>query len=356
MKFKQSFSFNEWLKKRDPLLHEQVNEGWKANAAAALMGLGSSMGLVNAQSPTPTPNQAKQQEDRSPENIFKGYIVAFKEVSPIKYIRMAQHDKEKFDDDYENLQKPSDDDLGFATLKEKFNKPIRLIVVDDEAYARRKGKYSQAYLGNDHKGPIAVLRRSAFSELPTETSDGKLTPVGISSLSHELRHGLQNQQKTPQERAQKPAPADGGNNIEYYKHYMNDPREMGVRIAALKNLMSMRTILTYLYTDTYNDATSKAIKSSLPQDEKQRLNFILDPDMWKKQIIEQNPKIEKEEIDLRINNLIKLLSNLNQDAKTLMDFSHQISPEERKIYIKEILQHYDKVVHNQTNLSHPQRT
>ena len=78
--------------------------------------------------------------------------------------------------------------------------------------------------------------------------------------------------------------------------------------------------------------------------------------MWKKQIIEQNPKIEKEEIDLRINNLIKILSNLNQDAKTLMDFCHQISPEERKIYIKEILQHYDKVVHNQPNLSYPQST
>ena len=229
-------NFKQWLINEEIYTNNTTNESWRANAAAALMGLGSSMGLVNAQSPTPTVNQAKQQEDRSPENIFKGYIVAFKEVSPIKFIRMAQYDKEKFDDDYENLQKPSDDDLGFATLKEKFNKPIRLIVVDDEAYSRRKGKYSQAYLGNDRKGPIAVLRRSAFSELPTETSDGKLTPVGISSLSHELRHGLQNQQKTPQERAQKPVPADGGNNIEYYKHYMNDPREMGVRIAALKNI------------------------------------------------------------------------------------------------------------------------
>ena len=126
MNSKQPLSFHEWLKIRDPLLHEQVNESWKANAAAVLMGLGSSMGLVNAQSPTPTANQVNQQEDRSPENIFKGYIVAFKEVSPIKYIRMAQHDKEKFDDDYENLQKPSDDDLGFATLKEKFNKPIEI--------------------------------------------------------------------------------------------------------------------------------------------------------------------------------------------------------------------------------------
>jgi hypothetical protein len=70
MKFKQSFSFNEWLKKRDPLLHEQVNESWRANAAAALMGLGSSMGLVNAQSPTPTVNQVNQQEDK-PEYYHK---------------------------------------------------------------------------------------------------------------------------------------------------------------------------------------------------------------------------------------------------------------------------------------------
>ena len=72
--FSVNTSFNEWLKIRDPLLHEQVNESWKANAAAALMGLGSSMGLVNAQSPTPTPTPTvNQQKYRSLNN----YVVLF---------------------------------------------------------------------------------------------------------------------------------------------------------------------------------------------------------------------------------------------------------------------------------------
>ena len=78
--FSVNISFNEWLKIRDPLLHEQFNESWRANAAAALMGIGSSMGLVNAQSATPTPkptvNQVNQQENKPEYNIeaFKKLI------------------------------------------------------------------------------------------------------------------------------------------------------------------------------------------------------------------------------------------------------------------------------------------
>jgi len=481
--FSVNISFNEWLKIRDPLLHEQFNESWRANAAAALMGLGSSMGLVNAQSPTPTPtptvNQVNQQEDKpeynleamkklintnpedidqissrytnfkesgefykklldpkyqkennitekevseklhdlykkipaanlffvkttdhtgkprgyvivendldfddvtekklswwyrltpqqiqtykklqkqqfqayhSPENKYKDDIVAIKEVIPINYIRMAQKNKEKFDKDYANLKNPTNDDIGFATNKEKFNKPIRMIVITDEAMNKED---ANAFATIDHKGSVIVMRKSSFIELPSKTSIGKLTPRGIESLAHELRHTTQDISKTPQSRGQKTASS--------YKHYMHDPREMGVRIAAIKNLISSKTISDYLG----NDPVSQAIKMSLPQDEKQILNLILNNDLWEKQIIYQernNPKVQQIEIEQKINYIIERIKLLNHDADSLIDLYQSLDTEEKQNYMKEILQNYDKVVQNkpnyprELNLSYPQRT
>ena len=481
--FSVNTSFNEWLKIRDPLLHEQVNESWRANAAAALMGLGSSMGLVNAQSPTPTPkptvNQVNQQEDKpeynleamkklinthpedidqigsrytnfkesgefykklldpkyqkennitekevseklqdlykkipaaniffvkrtdytgkplgykivpndldfddvtekklswyyrltpqqiqtykklqkqqfdayyySPENKYKDDILAIKEVIPINYIRMAQKNKEKFDKDYTNLKNPTNDDIGFATNKEKFNKPIRMIIITDEAMNKKLGD-ADAFATTDHKGSVIVMRKSSFIELPSKTSIGKLTPEGLESLAHELRHTTQDDSKTPESRKQR---RDLG-----YKHYMHDPVEMGVRIAAIKNLMSSKTISDYLG----NDPVSQAIKMSLPQDEKQILNLILNNDLWEKQIIQNNPKLQQREIEQKINSIIGRIKLLNSDARSLIRLYQSLDPQEKQNYMKEILQNYDKVVQNkpnyprELNLSYPQKT
>jgi hypothetical protein len=477
--FSVNISFNEWLKIRDPLLHEQVNESWKANAAAALMGLGSSMGLVNAQSPTPTVNQVNQQEDKpeynleamkklintypenidqissrytnfkesgefykklldpkyqkennitekevseklhdlykkipaanlffvkatdytgkptgyvivengldfddvtekklswyyrltpqqiqtykklqkqqfetyhSPENKYKDDIVAIKEVIPIDYIRMAQKNKEKFDKDYANLKNPTNDDIGFATNKEKFNKPLRMIIITDEGMNKKLGD-TLGFATTDHKGSVIVMRKSSFIELPSKTSIGKLTPEGLETLAHELRHTTQDSSKTPESRKQR---RDLG-----YKHYMHDPREMGVRIAAIKNLTTINpTILDYLG----NDPVSQAIKMSLPQDEKQILNLILNNDLWEKQIIQNNPKLEQIEIEQKINYIIERIKSLDSDASSLINLYRSLNPEEKQNYMKEILQNYDKVVQNkpnyprELNLSYPQRT
>jgi len=481
--FSVNISFNEWLKIRDPLLHEQVNESWRANAAAALMGIGSSMGLVNAQSPTPTPtptvNQVNQQEDKpeynleamkklintypedidqissrytnfkesgefykklldpkyqkennitekevseklhdlykkipaanlffvkatdytgkptgyaivengldfddvtekklswfyrltpqqiqtykklqkqqveayhSPENKYKDDIVAIKEVIPINYIRMAQKNKEKFDKDYANLKNPTNDDIGFATNKEKFNKPLRMIIITDEGMNKKLGD-ALGFATTDHKGSVIVMRKSSFIELPSKTSIGKLTPEGLETLAHELRHTTQDSSKTPESRKQR---RDGS-----YKHYMHDPREMGVRIAAIKNLTTINpTILDYLGYDP----VSQAIKMSLPQDEKQILNLILNNDLWEKQIIQNNPKLEQIEIEQKINYIIKRIKSLDSDASSLINLYQSLNPEEKQNYMKEILQNYDKVVQNkpnyprELNLSYPQRT
>lgn len=474
--FSVNISFNEWLKIRDPLLHEQFNESWRANAAAALMGIGSSMGLVNAQSPTPTPkptvNQVNQQENKpeynleafkklintnpdslnkisspynkfkedgevyktlldrnyqkennitekdvletlqelykkipaaniffvknsyvivpdnidgnklasyglnpqqtqtyknqqknykdkedlesltyySPENTYKDDILAIKEVIPINYIRTAQINKEKFDKDYASLKNPTNDDIGFATNKEKFNKPIRMIVVTDKSMNDDQGKNTLAFATRDHKGDVIVMRKSLFIELPSKTSIGKLTPSGINTLAHELRHTTQNRDKTPELRRQ--------NDDLGYKHYMHDPREMGVRIAAIKNLTSSKTILDYLG----NDPVSQAIKVSLPQDEKQILNLILNNDLWKKQIIQNNPKLQQKEIEQKINSIIERIKLLNSDVSSLINLYRSLNPQEKQNYMKEILQNYDKVVQNkpnyprELNLSYPQRT
>jgi hypothetical protein len=463
-------NFKQWLINEEIYTNNTTNESWRANAAAALMGLGSSMGLVNAQSPTPTPkptvNQVNQQENKpeynleafkklintnpdslkkisspynkfkedgevyktlldrnyqkennitekdvletlqelykkipaaniffvknsyvivpdnidgnklasyglnpqqtqtyknqqknykdkedlesltyySPENTYKDDILAIKEVIPINYIRTAQINKEKFDKDYASLKNPTNDDIGFATNKEKFNKPIRMIVVTDESMNDDQGKSTLAFATRDHKGDVIVMRKSLFIELPSKTSIGKLTPSGINTLAHELRHTTQNRDKTPELRRQ--------NDDLGYKHYMHDPREMGVRIAAIKNLTSSKTILDYLG----NDPVSQAIKVSLPQDEKQILNLILNNDLWKKQIIQNNTKLQQKEIEQKINSIIERIKLLNSDASSLINLYRSLNPQEKQNYMKEILQHYDKVVHNQPNLSYPQST
>ena len=73
-KLSTNMSFNEWLKIRDPLLHEQINENWKANTAGLLMGLGNSM--VLAQSPTTAPTTITQQQTKPAFNLeaFKKLI------------------------------------------------------------------------------------------------------------------------------------------------------------------------------------------------------------------------------------------------------------------------------------------
>ena len=463
-------NFKQWLINEEIYTNNTTNESWRANAAAALMGLGSSMGLVNAPTPTPTPtptvNQVNQQENKpeynleafkklintnpdslnkisspynkfkedgevyktlldrnyqkennitekdvletlqelykkipaaniffvknsyvivpdnidgnklasyglnpqqtqtyknqqknyedkadlesltyySPENTYKDDILATKEVIPINYIRTAQINKEKFDKDYANLKNPTNDDIGFATNKEKFNKPIRMIVVTDESMNDDLGKDTLAFAKRDHKGDVIVMRKSLFIELPSKTSIGKLTPRGINTLAHELRHTTQNRDKTPESRKQ--------NDDLGYKHYMHDPREMGVRIAAIKNLTSSKTILDYLG----NDPVSQAIKMSLPQDEKQILNLILNNNLWEKQIIQNNPKLQQKEIEQKINSIIERIKLLNSDASSLINLYQSLNPQEKQNYMKEILQHYDKVVHNQPNLSYPQST
>jgi hypothetical protein len=194
------------------------------------------------------------------------------------------------------------------------------------------------------------MRKSSFIELPSKTSIGKLTKDGIESLAHELRHTTQDVGKVPESRRY--------NDNLGYKHYMHDPVEMGVRIAAIKNLISSKTISDYLG----NDPVSQAIKMSLPQDEKQILNLILNNDLWEKQIIQNNPKLQQKEIEQKINSIIERIKLLNSDADSLVDLYRSLNPEEKQNYMKEILQHYDKVVQNkpnyprELNLSYPQRT
>ena len=454
-KLSTNMSFNEWLKIRDPLLHEQINENWKANTAGLLMGLGNSM--VLAQSPTTAPTTITQQQTKpafnleafkklintnpnsldqikskhnkfeenigniykqlidpefqkqnnisdkdilkelqklynqiptanifivknnyvivpdgvdpnkltsyglnpqqiqiyknqqdnynkiqqekekneelkslaeySPENTFKEDIIVTKVVKPIEYIRMAQINKYKFDKDFTNLTKPTDNDIGFATNKEEFNKPIRLIVVNDRAMDIQTGRNTIAFATKDHKGRVVVMRKSAFAELPSETSIGKLKPHGLQTLAHELRHTTQDSSKTPESRIQYDDPiADITKKTwKKYKHYMHDPREMGVRIAAIKNLTSSETISNYLGDDT----VSQTIKMSLPKDEKQLLNLILNNDLWKKQIIQNNPKLQQKEIEQKIDHIIERIKLLNTDADSLIDFYKRLNQTEQ---------------------------
>jgi hypothetical protein len=121
-----------------------------------------------------------------------------------------------------------------------------------------------------------VMPDELFDELPTPTSDGKLTKDGAEALAHELRHTTQ-QGETPFNRSQgavrffppgQQEPSRRGSSAWF--QYYNDPKEMGVRLAAIKNYMSKESL--FKITDSNfpeeNRDYAKLLIAFLPEDEK----------------------------------------------------------------------------------------
>ena len=231
----------------------------------------------------------------NPEQIYSpNEIIIKKQVIPKNLIRSAQPNPEKWDVDYQNLKKPGippskyhlgpqPEDIGFATHKEFFEKPVTMYVVKQDAIQRNYKVNAYASFKNRY----VVISNTAFEVLPTATSDGKLTKEGANTLAHELRHTTQkgevpiNRNVTAQQDIK---------STEGWQKYMHDPNEMGVRLAALKNILTKKTFddilkgYEYLYADNNKSNILNSVRilvNSLPyNNEKMMLDFILNPNKW----------------------------------------------------------------------------
>ena len=293
-------------------------------------------------------------------------IIIIKNVIPKQLIRNAQFDVKKWDADFNKLQQPSQGDMGFATSKEFFDKPVRMLVVTRSGLTRVKRANTGAYF--NHYTKTIVMPDNAFIQLPTASSDGKLTPDGVETLVHELRHTTQ-QGVTPFERSQGLArffPAGqqdpGVRGSLAWLQYLSDPKEMGVRLAAIKNYMSKESLFKivdlYLF-DEYKEY-GKQLVAFLPENEKRIFHYILHPKKWGDDFISENKSnAEQSEILLKaVNIIIGGLMRKNSDIYTLLDFYHAIdndkgNEENAKKTYKELMDAYDRVVKNKSQYNQP---
>lgn len=285
--------------------------------------------------------------DRGVEAIVDRFVppeyISKKTVIPYDLIRNSQSNKDKWDQDFSNLKTPILD-KGYATHKDKFYKPITVYVYTD-AKLKEFSPTAMAFASGNN----VLLSDKLFVKLPTRTSDGILTQQGVAALSHELRHTTQNYSAVPSDMRQNHEDSDMKH---FFNKYMNDPQEVGVRVAALKNLLSKKTFEDALQTINV-DLDSKNLIISELQDEKLLLHNLFHPEMWAKKLSvaysRNQPKmfqdVSYEKTFARMIDAIKKhIKTLNSDARQLLDFLETMPDEEKEVFLKNMIEIYDQVV------------
>jgi hypothetical protein len=268
------------------------------------------------------------------EEEYKQEDILFKKViNPYDYIRSTQHDKEKFDRDYQKLNTDNPNDKGFSTFKHKFNNQVLMYVVKANALSRVEpgaSGYHTVTINPDtgKKIEMIVLPDTAFKTLPSGNSLGELTDDGTALLAHELRHGTQRSENVPVGKYQ----TDNSN----YHHYMHDPMEIGVRLAATKNLMSPDTILRLTKNYPKHQEIAKNILQKASESEKELMKMIM------------NPEGENANTLHFIRDRLKVI---NKDVDSLFQFYDTLKGAEKANFMKQLIDNYDNVVKNNTKTS-----
>lgn len=294
----------------------------------------------------------QQNEQNSQNNLgFRpDEIIIQKNVMPKQLIRNAQFDVKKWDADFNKLQQPSQGDIGFATSKEFFDKPVRMIVVTRSGMTRVADATTAGFFHRSSR--TIVMRDNAFIQLPTASSDGKLTKDGAETLAHELRHTTQ-QGFVPFHRSQgavnfPPGQQDSTKiGSSAWLQYLNDPREIGVRLAAIKNYMSKESLfkIADLCVDRLKEY-AKQLVAFLPEDEKRIFHYILHPKEWSDAFArEKNSSPHQIKLLLAASSdIINVLRTKNTDINSLLDFYYLANDKYNKEIYKELMDAYDRVV------------
>jgi hypothetical protein len=273
------------------------------------------------------------------EDIRPEEIISKKTVIPKEIIRNSQINPLKWDKDFEELEKPGEKDIGFATHKDYFSKPIELYVLDDKTIKRISPK-SIAFAEKNK----VFLSSKLFDVLPSKSSDGKLNAFGRFALAHELRHTTQSM--SPLNRSQ------DNTKYNWYQKYMQDPNEMGVRIAAVKNIMDKDTIKNVLKNIEKSNFKKQVVMNTIPKDEETLFMYFFEPDIWADLMAQEHMRLQGFDMNYKsyYRDLIKSIKNqlalINEDVKTLFDFYEKLSDKDKKTYLKELLGAYNQVVQN----------
>ena len=271
-------------------------------------------------------------------------ITSFKGI-PKDLVRLSQFDKTKWDQDFIKLKKPSGEDLGFATHKELFDVPATIHVVKHSAMiGENPSQFIRIAFANPYTLEI-FLSEKLFEKLPSAGNMGKLSQFGLNNLAHELRHLTQKMNVTdPRTKDRNEKTTD---HKQFY-NYLNDPVELGVRLAATKNLMSKPTLQNIAQTLTVNRSNIDLAMKSLPHDEKEMLVMVLNPRKWAKAMVQERKKMGIDDVLLEdhyfffVKMIVSKLAEMNTDVSQLIN--HYQNVPNRKKFLDELLQNYDQVV------------
>ena len=295
------------------------------------------------------------------EDNYKPEEILFRKiVNPYEIIKSNIPDPEKFQKDYNNL-KSNPNDIGFSMDKDALiNNRVLLVVVTDQAM-KRFSPGAEGYAGemSTTEDPYTSTINTIFlpKSAVKENKNGKstLTDEGEHTFRHEARHTAQ--EGDPGEREQNTmSKFETG----WFKHYMNDPKEIGVRLGELKNHLSDETLLKLTKGTThYNNM--KEILEDAGKDGKEKEKELLK--LFMGSIKYKNTTTKKEKMtpadiflnsgnvnpkDHAIEYVKKQLAKSNEDMGSLFKHYDSLSDTEKSILMQELLDNYDNVVKNDT--------
>jgi hypothetical protein len=309
-------------------------------------------------------------------------IVIQKTIIPKDMVSSAQFDSQKWKKDFKNLQQRSPGATNFATFKDLYQEPVRMFVVTDEAFKTR-GKNEAYYVKDKNSSMTVVLPQSYFETLPTETTDGQLTSAGENTLARVLRYTTQtkgwdlvNNKGEPSRNFDRWATQNlvGDNDPDQnyrwmskietedpknpgikkyianpsYNKYYQDIRQMGVRLAALKNYMSKNSLRKMANLSTSSKFMANKFVDFLPEDEIGILRYVFNNRNWLTEFSNQMAFSSEDSASAKLV-LIELINNLkkqNKDIMELLNFYDNLPENEKQIYLSELIGNYDKVVQN----------
>ena len=295
------------------------------------------------------------------EDNYKPEEILFRKiVNPYEIIKSNIPDPEKFQKDYNNL-KSNPNDIGFSMDKDALiNNRVLLVVVTYQAM-KRFSPGAEGYAGemSTTEDPYTSTINTIFlpKSAVKEIKNGKitLTDEGEQTFRHEARHTAQ--EGDPGEREQNTmSKFETG----WFKHYMNDPKEIGVRLGELKNHLSDETLLKLTKGTThYNNM--KEILEDAGKDGKEKEKELLK--LFMGSIKYKNTTTKKEKMtpadiflnsgnvnpkDHAIEYVKKQLAKSNEDMGSLFKHYDSLSDTEKSILMQELLDNYDNVVKNDT--------
>jgi hypothetical protein len=309
-------------------------------------------------------------------------IIIQKTIIPKDMVLSAQFDYKKWRKDFTDLQQRSPGATNFATFKDLYQEPVRMFVVTDQAFKAR-GKNEAYYVKDKNSSKTVVLPQSYFETLPTQTTDGELTSAGKNTLARVLRYTTQtkgwdlvNNKGEPSRNFDRWAAqnlvADNDPDQNYrwmskietedqknpgikkyianpsYNKYYQDIREMGVRLAALKNYMSKNSLFKIANLSTSNKFMANKFVDFLPEDEIGILRYVFNNRNWLTEFSNQMAFSSEDSASAKLV-LIELINNLkkqNKDIMELLNFYDNLPENEKQIYLGELIGNYDKVVQN----------